>query len=142
LTFDVTVEWGEPARATGKVAARAIGGGLGLGWGIERRRAFVLPWLGARGGVARLTGQPSPDAVDTVGQTQTGPWLGPEVGMAVTFFPHAPVHATIALSAGAALLGVRGEVAGDRAVALRGTWAALAVGVGLAHAQVEPSPQP
>jgi hypothetical protein len=133
LTLDVTVEWGAASRATGQVAARAMGGALGLGWGMERRWAFIMPWLGARAGAVRLTGEPNPDATTTSGQTQSGPFLGPEIGVAATFFPHAMVHATLALSAGVILLGVRGEVFGDSNVNARGPWVALVVGVGLAQ---------
>jgi hypothetical protein len=132
LSLEVTAEWGKPSRTTGQVAAFAIGGAVGLGWGIERKHAFLMPWLGARGGGARLTGEPNPDATHTVGETQTGPWLGPEIGFAATLFPRAPVHAMMALSAGVVLVGVRGEVSGDRGVNFYGPWAALVVGVGLA----------
>ena len=133
LTLDVTVEWGKASRATGQVVARAIAGALGLGWGVERRWAFIMPWLGARAGAARLTGEPNPDATTTSGQTQSGPYLGPEIGVAATFFPHATVHPTFALSAGMILLGVRGEVFGDSNVNALGPWVALVVGVGLAQ---------
>lgn len=46
--------------------------------------------------------------------------------------PHATVHATFALSAGALLLGVRGEVVGDADVNALGPWAGIVIGVGLA----------
>jgi hypothetical protein len=131
LTLELTAEWGKASRRTGQVAVRAIGGALGLGWGIEGRWAFVMPWTGARAGVARLTGEPGP-GLDTSGGTQSGSWLGPELGVAATLFPHAAVHASVALSAGVMLLGVRGEVAGDSNVNLAGPWVALTIGGGLA----------
>ena len=131
LLLEATAEWGKASRATGQVAARAMGGALGLGWGVERRWAFLMPWAGARAGVADLRGEPSPDSPTTSGETQSGPWLGPEIGVSATLFPHAAVHVTAALSAGAMLLGVRGEVAGDSNVNVVGPWAALVVGVGL-----------
>ena len=131
LTLEITAEWGKASRRTGQVAVRAIGGALGLGWGIERRWAFVMPWTGARAGVARLTGEPGP-GFDTSGGTQSGSWLGPELGVAATLFPSAAVHATVALSTGVMLLGVRGEVAGDSNVNLAGPWVALTIGVGFA----------
>ena len=130
LALEITAEWGKASRATGQVAARAIGGAIGLGLAVERSWAFIMPWAGARAGVARLTGEPSPGSA-TSGETQSGSCLGPEVGVGATFFPHAPVHATVALSVGAMLLGVRGEVAGDSSVDVLGPWAALVVGVGL-----------
>ena len=129
LTLETTIEWGSVSRSTGRVTARVMGGALGLGWGIERSWAFLMPWLGARGGVARLTGEPSADA--TTGESQSGLWLGPELGMAASLFPRAAVHVTLALSAGALLRGVQGKVADDRDVDVRGLWAGLMVGVGL-----------
>ena len=129
LTLDLTAEWGKASRTTGQVAARTIGGGLGLGWGVERKWAFIMPWVGARAGVARLAGESN--STTTSGATQSGLWLGPEVGVAATLFPHAAVHATMALSAGVLLLGVRGEVFGDRNVNVLGPWVALVVGVGI-----------
>jgi hypothetical protein len=132
LMLEATAEWGQTSRTTGQVGARAIGGALGLGWGVRREWAFIMPWAGARAGVARLTGEPSLGATATSGETQSGPWLGPEIGALVTFFPRATVHVTVALSAGAILLGVRGEVVGERDVNVLGPWAALVVGVGLA----------
>lgn len=132
LALELTAEWGKTSRAPGQVAARALGGALALGWGIERKWLFVMPWVGARAGVARLTGEPSPDSTTTVGETQSGSCLGPEIGVSATLFPHAAAHAVVALSAGTMLLGVRGEVMGDRNVNVLGPWAALVVGVGLA----------
>jgi len=131
LTIEATAEWGRMSRSTGQVAARAMGGALGLGWGLQRKWAFVMPWVGARAGVARLTGEPSSEARTTLGETQSGPWLGPELGALVALFPHAAVHAVVALSGGVALLGVRGEVTGDRNVNVWGPWIALVAGVGL-----------
>jgi len=129
LTLEVTAAWGKASRTTGQVAGRAISGGLGLGWGIERKWAFIMPWVGARAGVASLTGEPGPGS-QASGRTQSGPCLGPELGASVTLFPHAPAHVTVTLSAGVMLLGVRGEVTGDRNVDVQGPWAALVVGVG------------
>jgi hypothetical protein len=131
LTLDLTVEWGRTSRTTGQVAAQAIGGALGVGWAAERESVFIMPWVGVRAGVARLTGEPSPDSTATAGEKQSGPCLGPELGVAATFFPHATVHATVALSAGAMLLGVRGEVVGDTNVNALGPWAGMVIGVGL-----------
>lgn len=106
---------------------------MGLGLGVRRRWAFVMPWVGAHAGVARLTGEPSPGSTTTAGETQSGPWLGPEMGVAATLFPQAVVHVTVALSAGALLLGLRGIVAKDKDVSILGPWAALVVGIGLAQ---------
>lgn len=131
LLLDLTGEWGRASRTTGQVAARTIGGGLGLGWGVQRKHLFILPWVGARAGVARLMGEPSPRSTITLGETQSGPWLSPEIGASLTLFPHAPVHVTVALSGGVMLLGVRGEVTGDRSVNTLGPWAAMVVGLGL-----------
>ena len=128
---EVTAEWGKTSRTTGQVAAQAIGGALGVGWAVERKSAFIMPWVGMRAGVARLTGEPSSDSTATAGEKQSGPCLGPEMGVAATFFPHATVHATVALSAGAMLLGVRGEVVGDTNVNVLGPWAGMVIGVGL-----------
>jgi hypothetical protein len=131
LTLDLTAEWGKPSRQSGQVAVQAIGGALGVGWAIERNWLLLTPWVGARSGVVRLTGEPHLGTT-LVGGRQSGPWLGPEMGLAAIFFPRAAVHATVALSAGAMLLGVRGTVAGDDDVAAQGPWAALVVGLGLA----------
>jgi len=133
LILEASAEWGKTSRSAGQVAARAFGGALGLGWGVQRRLAFIMPWVGARAGVARLAGEPNPGATGTEGEVQSGPWLGPEAGVAVALFPHAPVHATLALSAGVLLLGIRGQVTGDSNVNILGPWAALVVGVGLAR---------
>jgi hypothetical protein len=130
LVVDLSAEWGRASRSTGQVAARNLGGGLGLVWAVQRKHLFVLPWLGARAGVARLAGEPSSSSTITSGETQTGPWLTPEVGISLTLFPHAPVHATLALSGGVMLLGVRGEVTGDRDVSILGPWAGVILGVG------------
>jgi hypothetical protein len=132
LTLEITAEWGKASRRTGQVAARSIGGALGVGWGVDRSWAFIMPWVGARAGGARLTGEPGLGATTTLGATQSGLWLGPEIGVAATLFPRAALHATVALSAGTLLLGVRGEVSGDRNVNVLGPWVALMVGVGLA----------
>ena len=126
----MSAEWGKASRTAGQVAARAIGGAVGWGLGFEGERLFVMPWVGARAGVASLTGEPGPGS-EASGRTLSGPWLGPEVGVAATLFPHALVHATVALSAGVMPLGVRGKVAGDSNVNLLGPWAALAVDLGL-----------
>jgi hypothetical protein len=130
LTLELTAEWGKTSRTTGQVAARAIGGALGLGWGIERNWVFIMPWAGARAGVASLTGEPG-TGTTTLGETQSGPWLGPEMGVSATLFPRAVVHATVALSTGVMLLGVRGEVASDSSVDALGPWVALVAAVGL-----------
>jgi hypothetical protein len=135
LGIDLTAEWGTVSRSTGQVAARTLGGALGLGWGVQRKHLFILPWVGARAGVARLVGEPSSSATLTSGETQTGPWLTPELGASLTLFPHAPVHATVALSGGVMLLRVRGEVTGDRDVSMAGPWAGVVLGVGLTRPQ-------
>jgi hypothetical protein len=131
LTLELTAEWGTATRRTGQVAARAIGGALSLGWGVERSWVFMMPWVGVRGGMARLQGEPSAESTGTSGETQSGLFLGPELGATLAFFPRAVVHATVALSAGTALIGVQGEVVGDSNVDIRGPWAALVVGAGL-----------
>ena len=130
LAVEVTGEWGSTSRATGQVAGRAIGGALLAGWGIERRWAFIMPWVGAHSGLASLTGEPSAGSAIS-GGTESGALLGPEIGLAASLWPRAPVHATVALSAGVLLLGVRGKVVQDRDVSLLGPWVALAIGVGL-----------
>jgi hypothetical protein len=132
LLLELDAEWGTASRKTGQVATRALGGALGLGWRIETSWGLVLPWAAARAGVQRLAGEPGPAATETSGGVVSGPWLGPELGALVVFFPRARVHATVALAVGEALFGVRGDVTGDRTVDMRGPWAALAVGVGLA----------
>jgi hypothetical protein len=138
LTLEATAEWGRASRTTGQVAARAIGGSLGLGWGVERSWAFIMPWVGARAGMARLTGEPSSASTATLGATQSGPWVGPEAGLAVSLFPHAVVHPTVALSAGVLLLGLRGEVFGEHNVDVSGPWVALVIGVGIAKSSGVP----
>jgi hypothetical protein len=130
LALEVTGEWGATSRAPGQVAGRTVGGALAAGWGMERRWAFLMPWVGARVGVASLKGEPSPGS-SISSATQSGAFLGPEVGLAASLWPRAPVHATVALSAGALLLGVRGKVVQDRDVSLQGPWVALTVGAGL-----------
>lgn len=133
LTFviDLAAEWGSASRSTGQVAARTMGGGMGLGWGVQRERLFILPWVGARAGVARLVGEPSSSSAITLGETRSGPWLTPEIGASLTLFPHAPVHGTLALAGGVMLWGVRGEVTGERSVSTLGPWAAIILGLGL-----------
>jgi hypothetical protein len=132
LTFEVNAAWGKTSRSTGQVTARTMGGGLGLGWGLPRTWAVILPWAGVRAEAGRLRGETSPSLTTTASETQSGPCLGPEIGVLVSFFPRAPVHATVAFSAGATLLGVRGEVTGDRNVDLLGPWTTLSIGVGFA----------
>jgi hypothetical protein len=130
LALELDGEWGSTSRTPGQVAGRMLGGAVAAGWGMERRWAFLMPWLGVRGGVASLKGEPSPGSSISSG-TQSGAFLGPEVGLAASLWPRAPVHVTVALSAGALLLGVRGKVVQDRDVSLQGAWIALAVGAGL-----------
>ena len=95
-----------------------------------------MPWVGARAGFARLKGEPT--ATTTLGATQSGPWVGPEIGVAATLFPHAVVHPTVALSAGVLLLGVRGKVFGEQDVDVLGPWVGLMVGVGMAKSSGVP----
>lgn len=130
LWLESTVEWGKPSRLTGHVNVESLGGAFGLGWSYEMTEASLMPWLGARVGVARLSGEPRPSSA-ALGRTQSGPWLGPELGLTATLFPRAPAHATLALSTGVALLGVEGNVSRDRDVSVLGPWAACAIGIGI-----------
>lgn len=131
LTIDGSAEWGQAARGTGQVRARVMAGALGLAWGIDRAWAFIMPWMAARAGVARLAGEPNVGS-STAGETQSGMWLGPEIGACITFLPRAPMTLTLALSVGVTMRGVRGDVVGESSVSMRGPWAALVAGVGFA----------
>jgi hypothetical protein len=129
LALELDAEWGRASRLGGQVAARALGGALGLGWAVERTWVLVMPWVGARAGLVRLKGEPSPSST-TSGETLSGPCFGPEAGIAASLFPRAVIHPTLALSAGVMVLGVRGDVAGDSDVKTSGAWIAITIGVG------------
>ncbi|HEY5146070.1 MAG TPA: hypothetical protein VII82_04860, partial [Polyangiaceae bacterium] len=49
----------------------------------------------------------------------------------LTVWPHAIIHGIVGVSAGDAVVGVRGDVQGDSPVAVLGAWAALTLGVGI-----------
>jgi hypothetical protein len=129
LAIELDAEWGKASRTGGQVAARALGGALSLGWGVEKTWVLVMPWVGARAGLVRLKGEPSSSST-TSGQTLSGPCLGPEAGIAASLFPRAVIHPTLAFSAGIMVLGVRGDVAGDSHVKTSGAWIAITIGVG------------
>ncbi len=113
-------------------------GSAAVGWTFDR----ILLWVGAVAGFARVGGQPHPNAI---GRVESGPWIGPEVGLDVALWPRAPVHATVGAAAGAALLGVKGNVDGDADVAVLGAWAALRLGFGISNRdsdRTEPREEP
>jgi hypothetical protein len=124
LRFELGADFGDVPRSSGHVSVLTQQGGVALGLASD---TFLL-WAGARGGFARLEGQPIEHAV---GHVESGGWAGPEAGVDVTVWPHALVHGIVGVSAGGALVGVRGDVQGEPAVAVLGGWAALTLGFGI-----------
>jgi hypothetical protein len=127
LRIDALADLGEASRSPGRVSLKVFGGAVALAWGVDWDWLYILPWTGVRGGYAHLEGVP---AVGATGHVQDGPWLGPVVGLEFVIGPHGAVHATVALSAGAGLLGVRGQVDGGDNVDVLGAWSAVTLGIG------------
>jgi hypothetical protein len=127
LRIDALADLGQALRSPGRVSLEVFGGAVALGWGVDWDWLYILPWTGVRGGYAHLLGVP---ALGSTGHLQAGPWLGPDVGLEFVIWPHGAVHATVGLSAGAALLGVRGQVEGGDNVDVLGAWSAIALGIG------------
>ncbi len=133
LALDLSAEAGAVSRAIGKVAVRDVAGAAGVGYSLHVANAVLMPWAGIRGGWAHLSGEGAPQIAGVSGTAQSGPWAGPELGVTALLYPDAPVHALVSLSAGAALLGVRGQVSGEESVTLLGPWAGVVIGIGLAR---------
>lgn len=138
LRLGAGADYGEIARSLGSVTVMTLQGSAAVGWALDR----ILMWAGAVAGFARVGGQPHPNAI---GRVESGPWIGPEVGLDVALWPRAPVHATVGAAAGAALLGVKGDVDRDADVAVLGAWAALRLGFGISSGRsdgTEPREEP
>jgi hypothetical protein len=127
VRLDATAETGQVSRSLGDVAVEMFGGSASLGWMLDASWVSVLPWIGVGAGYARLVGLPGPGAI---GRVQQGAWGGPEGGVELALWPHESVHATLGWVAGGALLGVRGDVAGEQEADVLGLWTAVTIGVG------------
>jgi hypothetical protein len=127
LRVDAQADDGQVSRTLGDVALAMFGGSVGLGWALDGSSVSVIPWVGMDGGYARLVGLPGPGAT---GHVEQGGWTGPDVGVDLVFFARETVHATIGFAAAAAVVGVRGSVAGDRGADVLGLSATLTIGVG------------
>ncbi len=127
VRLDAAAETGEVSRSLGDVAVEMFGGSVGLGWMLDGSWVSVLPWIGVGGGYARLVGLPG---LGATGHVEQGAWGGPGGGVELALWPHESVHATLGLSAGGALWGVRGYVAGGQEADVLGLWTAVTIGVG------------
>jgi hypothetical protein len=128
LRLEAGGDIGTVQRALGSVSIQTGHGSAALGWALDFGVVSALLWAGGTLGFARIAGQPRAAAT---GNTQSGLLVGPEAGCDFVLWPRALAHMMLGLSGGGALIGVRGDVQGDRSVAVLGSWFALRMGVGI-----------
>lgn len=133
LRVDTLFDAGLASRSLGDVHLEAFGGSLGIGRAIHTGWLMLTPWLSYRAGYGRLSGVVGSSGV--IGYERQGFWGGPELGVEAVFVPSSPVHVSLALAGGYALSEIRGQVEGDRDVALGGAWLGVTLGVGAANAK-------
>jgi hypothetical protein len=128
LRLEALANTGSRSRALGDVRAQTMGGSLGVGGALELGAVRAVPWAGFCLGYARLSGDAHSGAT---GLVKSGIWTGPGAGVDLELWPDALVHASLGIAGGGTFTGVRGEVAGEDAVALSGAWGAVSVGFGI-----------
>jgi hypothetical protein len=97
---------------------------FGMDWGA----VAATPWVGLDSGYAHMLGVPTGGSL---GHTQNGVWLGPDIGIDFVFGQRGVLPVTAGLATGDALVGVRGQVQGDRDVGVLGLWMALTLGLAI-----------
>jgi hypothetical protein len=128
LRLDAGAGVGSRSRSLGDVDTQAMLGSLGAGAAFDFGVMRAVPWAAFYAGYARISGDAHAEAT---GYVEAGPWLGPGAGVDFELWPDALVHASLGISGGGTLLGLRGEVAGEDAVSLTGAWGAVSVGIGI-----------
>jgi len=126
LRFDALAHYAELSRAAGTIALTmpSLSSALGASFWVGSLRPSVS--LGARAGYAWMSGVAGSGA--TTGYRERGAWVGPELAVELSAWPHARVHPLLSLSVGAHILGVRGTVSGGRDVMATSVWSGLSLG--------------
>jgi hypothetical protein len=128
LRLDAGADAGSRSRSLGDVQTQTMQGSVGVGGALDLGAVRAVPWVAFYVGHAWISGDPRSGAT---GLVESGIWTGPGGGVDVEFWPDALVHASLGIAGGATLLGVRGTVVGEDAVAVSGAWGALSLGVGI-----------
>jgi hypothetical protein len=128
LRLDAGADAGSRSRSLGDVRTQTMQGSLGMGGALELGALRAVPWAAFYLGYAWLSGDPRSGAT---GRVQSGIWTGPGAGVDLELWPEALVHASLGLAGGGTLFGVRGNVAGEDAVAVTGAWGAVSLGFGI-----------
>jgi hypothetical protein len=126
LRFDALANYAQLSRATGTIALTMPSLSSALGACLCARSLRPSVSLGARAGYAWMSGVPGDGA--TSGTRQEGAWVGPELAVELSAWPHARVHPVLSLAVGAHLVGLRGTVDGGRDVRATSLWSGLSLG--------------
>jgi len=131
---DAAAEDCTQATALGTVDAFVGSLGLLAAWHATRGNVGWESGLGARGGVARLTGHGSAEALMPVRTgAVSGPWVGPMLEERVSFAISRSFGASFGAEFGYVTSGVAGHVQGQPDVALSGAWWSVTLGVAYAR---------
>jgi hypothetical protein len=128
LRLDAGAGAGSRSRSLGDVRTQMVQGSLGVGGALDLGHVRAVPWAAFCLGHAWLSGEANSAAT---GLVTSGIWMGPGAGVDLELWPDALVHASLGIAFGGTILGVRGEVVGEDAIAVSGAWGAVGLGFGI-----------
>jgi hypothetical protein len=128
-SLDALAEHGSAHTALGEVAADTLSVGPVVQFYRRWTRVALRIGGGARGGAARLEGQPGAPGVH--GAVAWSGWLGPLAAASLTVAPARRLALELALEGGYVAVPFGGLVSGARAVAIDGAWVGAQLGLGI-----------
>lgn len=127
VAVDGLGHFGTAERLPDSVAVETLSLSVALGRRIELAGIDTLPTIGARVGLATLTGMTQGQA--RIGHTVRGAWSGPFARMSMTG-SRGWLRLSAGVEAGYSLLYVRGRIPDDRDVSTGGPWLGLFIEIG------------